>query len=269
MNKEHLLSSPDRVERRAAHSSPHPSEPRVRFTLRRILIWFTALSLTLGAFFNSLHQQRRGIDHVHRFGGDVYYEFELDETGLSTVPDGRFPWTKFIDRRLGMDYTHHVVGVVVTHPEFDDDQLQRLSGLNRLQFVTLRETAVTGWGLQHLRCQRHLHTLRLDGKHVDDSALAALTELPNLRSLFISGASITDSGLRHLARLPKLEQLDVSHTGITPAGLHHLEQLPNLRLLSLRSCTRIANQDVQQLTESMPSLDYVEFAPALAEHYQR
>ena len=256
-----------------AQATPHTTasgpSPNVRFTLRRVLFWLTALSIGLGLFFNSIHQQRRGIDSVHRFGGDVYYDFQLDHTGLSTAPDTRLPWTKLIDQSLGTDYSHHVVGVAIKHQNYGDDQLHRLNGLQHLQFIYLQQTHVTGWGLRHLRCSKHLHTLRLDGKYTDDSALAALVNLPNLRSVFLSGSSITDSGLRHLTQLSKLEELDLSHTGITSVGLQNLESLPHLRLLSLRSCTGISDRDVQHLATKLPALDYVDYAPALVERPQR
>lgn len=247
------------------HTTPPTQSPQIRFTLRRVLFWLTALSLGCGFFFNSLHQQRRGIDNVQHFGGDVYYDFQIDHTGLSTTPDARLPWTKLLDRSLGIDYSHHVVGVVITHPEYDDDQLQRLSGLQRLQFINLQHTRVTGWGLRHLQCRKHLHTVRLDGKQTDDSALEALTNLPKVRSLFLSGTSVTDSGLQHLTHLSELQELDLSHTQITPVGLEMLECLPKLRRLSLRSCVGISEPDVQRLAEKLPSLNYIAYAPALAE----
>lgn len=67
---------------------------------------------------------------------------------------------------------------------------------------------------------------------VDDS-VAALTDLPDLRSLTLRGAGVTDSIMARVGSLTKLHVLQVQKSAITEAGWKPLEQLNHLWLLEL------------------------------------
>ena len=63
---------------------------------------------------------------------------------------------------------------------------------------------------------------------IDDSRLALLKGLTNLKTLWLVDTRISDAGLLHLEGLVKLEQLNLASTRIRDAGLVHLKRLTKL-----------------------------------------
>lgn len=78
-----------------------------------------------------------------------------------------------------------------------------------------------------------LYDVVLEGPTVDDSTVAALRGLPELRTLRLVGPGITDAGLSVLATCPALNSLVLSETRVTAVGAARLTELKKLKTLTL------------------------------------
>ncbi len=71
--------------------------------------------------------------------------------------------------------------------------------------------------------------IKLEGERVDDTALARLAHIDEVRGLALSDTAITDAGLPHLKGLTNLVFLSLANTRVTPAGVAELKKaLPHL-----------------------------------------
>ena len=67
---------------------------------------------------------------------------------------------------------------------------------------------------------------------VDDSQVAAISELSELKWLVLDYTEVTDAGLLLLSKLKKLRRVYVRGTRVTPAGIRRLQQLlPTVEIL--------------------------------------
>ena len=73
----------------------------------------------------------------------------------------------------------------------------------------------------------------------DDSDLALLRFMPELRRLSLHGAAISDRGAGHLAQLKSLQALSLKSTPITDQTIAQLRDLTQLELLQLSNCRDI------------------------------
>ena len=104
-----------------------------------------------------------------------------------------------------------------------------------------------------LGMQRQLEDLELALDHVEDSDLACLKLLTNLRWLDLSRNCLTDAGLMHMQGFERLSHLDISaNPKITGAGLKYLQELTHLEVLDLHG-TRVNDTGLSHL-EGLPRL---------------
>ncbi|MCA9439683.1 MAG: hypothetical protein KC964_02675, partial [Candidatus Omnitrophica bacterium] len=75
--------------------------------------------------------------------------------------------------------------------------------------------------------------LQLEGRQVDDEAMAEISRFRSLKKLVLRNTRITSRGMQHIGNLSNLEHLDLSRTNIRDEGAAHLEELKNLRHLNL------------------------------------
>jgi hypothetical protein len=110
-----------------------------------------------------------------------------------------------------------------------------IRGLDRLEKLALVFDEEVVAGRVDLGTLPRLRTARLDGRGVNDAALAQISKNQSLRELLIDCQSVTDAGLRSLAALKGLRSLTITNTGekaIGP-GLECLEAMKDLRVLDL------------------------------------
>jgi len=180
----------------------------LRFSLRRLLVFFVVVALLFGYFASVWHGHRKKVALIR----------EVEARGGGVVVEARGPrWA----RRLG-EYRHfgssrnpaigifdRVVGVRLNRAEDIDDFLPRLGGFPGLKSLKLSRSGVTNDGLRHI------------------ARLTALEELD------LGYTAITDDGMPHVGKLMCLRELDLGHTRVCGRGFHRLEALPNLEKLTL------------------------------------
>ena len=144
-------------------------------------------------------------------------------------------------------------------PDFGDDQIELLTGLDRLTTVNLHNSVVTDDGLLKLEAVptiRRLNLRRTSG--IEGPGLAVLEKLPNLEilELLYNSSSVDNDALGYVAKLPKLRLLDLRGClQVGDEGLQKLSTLKNLKDLKLR-CTALTDEGVAVVGE-MPKLEYL------------
>lgn len=127
--------------------------------------------------------------------------------------------------------------LAISHSDrLSDAACATLAGFERLAFLDIAGTAVTGAGLRALRHLGNLQQLAISFLPLGDDDLAVLADLPGLRCLDLAYTKLSDRTIDTLLRLPRLERLDLAGTRITEAGLQRLTALPALTDLGLSEC---------------------------------
>jgi formylglycine-generating enzyme required for sulfatase activity/serine/threonine protein kinase len=136
--------------------------------------------------------------------------FGPDKTELPTAPfvlrmidvrDGKVTSNLDLDHFIGC---RHLQSLTLTGAAIDNDAVEKLAALPMLGLLVLSHSGdggVTTSGLSPLRASAALNSLAITSEMVDDD-LAAVAQLPSLRSLNIYGRHVPD--LRRLAEAPEL-----------------------------------------------------------------
>ena len=100
---------------------------------------------------------------------------------------------------------------------------------------------------------QQLTWLNLAGTGVTDAGMAQLEQFPKLTRLHLENTTVGDAGLAHLAKLEHLQYVNLYGTAVTDAGLAHLHQLPNLQKVYLWQ-TGVTEEGVKALRAAQPDL---------------
>lgn len=103
--------------------------------------------------------------------------------------------------------------------------------------------------LQPLKNQ--LVSLKLDESNINDSSLAIVANLSNLRRLHLSNTKITDNGIAKLSSLKELISLSLVGTQITAKGVLQLKDGKNLKYIYLYK-TSIDAAEREELKKNFP-----------------
>jgi internalin A len=134
-------------------------------------------------------------------------------------------------------------------PSFTDASLKALPHLDKIEVLTLANTAVTDEGCRELLRARSLVEIAIISDEITDDTLAVLAQLPSLRSLQIHhGPKIGDEGLEHLRGCTGLRELYLMETAITDRGLLAIQNLPQVWSLILDG-TAVSDEGVAALAE--------------------
>ena len=179
---------------------------KLRFTLRTLFIVLTISAMWLGYHTNDARRQRIAVEAIEAAGGRVRYDYQRT---LANAKNGEaeLPGPSWLRSVLGDDFFRHVVKV--------DWNGKKAFGAEELR---------------HLRSLPRLDTLNLNFSGVNDSDLAEISKLPQLKKLHLEKCSgVTDAGLAHVSRLADLEYLSLLATECSDSGIE--ENIPKLTKL--------------------------------------
>ena len=135
------------------------------------------------------------------------------------------------------------------HDITDSELAEIVDLLPGIKELTLRDSAVTNVGFEHLKRLSGLKRLELYGnQEVRDAALDHVGALTNLRELGLAFTRITDAGVQKLSGMVQLEKLDVRCSRVTDAGLRQLQGLKRLRHLDLAG-THVTDAGLESLRD--------------------
>ena len=172
------------------------------------------------------HREQVVIREIERLGGDVL-----------TIWDGpkwteRGPeWIQEIVDDGWLSWFERAYSVWISETAISDEVLRHLSGLTKLDTLSLQNTQVSDEELKHLRGLTNLQFLYLDNTQIGDEGLKSLTGLTNLENVSLNNTQIGGKGLKHLSGLQSLTELSLNYTQVTDEGLKHLSCLTNLEQL--------------------------------------
>lgn len=153
---------------------------------------------------------------------------------------------------------HRLTELQLERCKLTDADLAPLAGMAELRILNLEgNESVTAPGLKSLTGLRKLEELTLTSTSANDEALGHLSGLTNLKSLKVNHTAITDQGLAHLAKMTKMVHLKIGNTGVKGSGLRHLAGMTELVSLDLHGLTDFTGEGTQHLTgcKKMTELD--------------
>lgn len=163
------------------------------------------------------------------------------------------PMTRFVCNcsrfgDVGLRSLRHSEGLV--HVELRETSvtgpgLEALAKLDALQSLVLLQRDIGSEGFAALTNNAALQELELSGP-LDDLELTGLGALVNLRRLRLQHPDLGDRATAEIGLLVRLEHLDVGNTKITDEGLENLGKLVALRELRLGH-TRVTKRGLQHL----------------------
>jgi hypothetical protein len=220
-----------------------PSKRLFRFTL---LLAITVLGVGLGLKVSRAHRQRAAAASIHDYGGAVYDDSfdriphpprtpnepewlveivgrdffqSVDAVALAMPPASP---TVEVEGKRAAAYAHFenlpdLQHALLSGDDANDAALSHIAHCKRLSMLTIlcgqsrSNRGVTARGLKQLRGHPRLERLFIANASLDDDALEALAEIPNLRELSIFGRKcvFTDEGRQRLARLRSLRKLEL------------------------------------------------------------
>lgn len=138
--------------------------------------------------------------------------------------------------KIETDSDGKVISVdTVTAPGFGDEQLATLTKFGRLTSLSLENSVVT------------------------DEGLAAVKEIPTLKTLNLRKcAKLTDVGLEHVAELPNLERLILLYNkdGLTNECMTSIAKIGTLRALDIRGCVQIKDDGLLAMAPLKNLVDF-------------
>lgn len=163
----------------------------IRFSLRLLLVAFTAIAVWLGLEIPAVNRQAATVAMINRLNGSVWYE-------------SRYPQS--IERLLGEARVARVVRVVMEGTQFTDSELRQLGNFPDLQVLSLANAGITDNGVQSLSSLSKLKSLNLMHCPITDAGLQYLIEMPNLQRVNLEGTKTSVQGARDLQTLrPELK----------------------------------------------------------------
>src|SRR5487761_968812 len=136
----------------------------MRFSLRTLFLFTTAVVAWLGYEAEQVHRQRQAVAAIEGWHGSLRYDDSLRD---STFRGWLAPW-------VGRDAVACVDAVYLGGASVGDADLAHLEKLPRLRTLVLTSSPITDAGLAHLRGLSNLETLDLRFTTVTDAGVADL-----------------------------------------------------------------------------------------------
>jgi len=189
--------------------------PRIRLSVRALLLLILVFGCWLGWYVHRVQVQRDAVAAIKKAGGSVAYDWQWGDYNPDIIDSNGKPRApKWLARKVGVDYVANVVHVNLVPRrandpnKANDETLAHLGRLSHLEHLILTDTAVTDAGLAHLKGLTNLNGLELWHTQIGDAGLAHLKGLVSLRLLLIAGTRVTDDGVLELEEaLPRVQIL--------------------------------------------------------------
>ena len=120
------------------------------------------------------------------------------------------------------------------------------NGVERLTYLDIYGTNVTGDGIRRLAALKGLRELYAGGTGADDASIAALRGLGDLFHLDLQGTRVTDASLEPIGKFKNLNSLNLSGTAMTGSTISKLSGIEELRTLNLAG-TGISNKTLDTI----------------------
>lgn len=189
---------------------PRRSKTRIRFSLRLMLCFMSALCISIAVVDYRRRELTRRTNAVERLSSKHFFHFRRLE-----YPNSSWP---VIDKLFDPEGKAFPETAKVGPSYFSKGEARYLSRID----------------LELIGCLTSLEHLTITGCHFEDKCLSPLKTLENLTSVALDDCNIDDTSLATLAGLPKLRSIYADGTDVTDAGIAHLVASRRVATLSLR-----------------------------------
>ena len=224
-----------------------------RFSLRTLLVVVTVCAVWFAVLTNRARNQQRAVSALTELQVQIGYDWHFNEKNPTQwIPNASPPGPEWLRNLIGEHYFVRVVRLNFEQTQTHDGDLEWLTSLPHLRWLSLYDTPVTDEGMKPVGSLSKLETLYIFDTKIGDEGLKHISNLKKLREIQAGSSQITDDGLAHLSSLIQLERLFLNSTRVTDAGLKHLQGLRNLKYLNLCD-TAVSEQGAAKLKGSLPS----------------
>ncbi|MEW4489414.1 hypothetical protein AB1L42_15130 [Thalassoglobus sp. JC818] len=132
--------------------------------------------------------------------------------------------------------------------------LESLEGSHEsLKYLDISETLIDNDGVSKIAPFTNLETLILWNGSMDDEGIGFLTGLTKLKTLDLQGCqSVTSASADHLLNIKDLESLNLAETSFNDEGLLKLTALSNLKSISVGRSS-VTNDGVEKFKAALPN----------------
>lgn len=200
-----------------------------------MMVVVVLVAICLGTILNRIRVQREAIAIIERAGGEIVFDYELDENLDRVYPPPEPPGPRWLRSQLGDELFRDVdtVGFNPAEVPPGDEVLAAMSQFPRIECIRLAGASISDDGLRHIRGLSRLKILDLSGTSISDSGLVHIAALTDLEELELSGTSISNTGLKFLRSLRQLKHLELWYTNVDDEGMSIVGDLENLEYLQL------------------------------------
>lgn len=167
-------------------------------------------------------------------------------------------------------------------PNFSDEGLKLITGLNHLNKLYLNDCKITDKGLEsinklvnltHLSFFRinfteaeslnyltklsKLEHLYWDNANLSREGFKHLEKFQSLKVIYLDGGSLKDEDFESIGKLKNLTRIDIGDNNMTGEGLKYLSALTNLKYLTLRSFNDKINDNIKYIAQ-IKNLNFVD-----------
>jgi hypothetical protein len=201
---------------------------RFQFSIRSLLVLVVVVAVPfswLAVKMRQASRQREAVQEVVKLGGWVWYDWEGDVSG-EPLQDPNAPCSKWLRELLGDNFFGSVYGLGTGKGSdaVGDDAMVRLRELPEVKLLYFPGYSSGDAGLDNLSGLTRLQELTLDDGNITDAGLKRIGALSQLQKLSLFSTPITDAGLEHLRGLTQLKKLSLDRTDVTDEGVQNLQQ---------------------------------------------
>ena len=224
----------------------------VSFSLRTLLIVMTLVCIAIAWKMNRVRNLRRAMAEAQRLGASITYVHELD-----AAPPVEPPGPKWLRRIVGDDFFVEVEQIQLENDEVNDDTIALIAHLPSIHSLIVRSNGITDKGLVSLAEANELVALELTSANVTASGYANLTGLRKLMTLvFRNDKTVQDTWLAEIAKLQQVKYLYLNCPHVTDIGLVNLQTASGLKQLDLRN-SGVTKDGVDKLQKMLPNCKIV------------
>ncbi|QEG37130.1 leucine-rich repeat domain-containing protein [Bythopirellula goksoeyrii] len=186
--------------------------PRIRFSLRALLLLVTFSSVWLAVQVHQAKRQVALVNTIQELGGEIRYDYQphvMEDAWLTYQAETSWlPPPKY--EPSGPVWLRRLIG---------NEYFQTVVGIRFKKRGEISESAI-----EQIASQANLEELYLMRTGISDSDLQVIGQLKKLELLVIRDNQVTDEGLAYLHSLESLKQLNVINTSVTAVGVAKLKQ---------------------------------------------
>jgi hypothetical protein len=246
-------------------------KPRLRVSIRVMMLLVLVVGGVLGWKINRTRTQRLAAEAIKAADGDLFYDYAFSGEMAKAFDWAKIdftaePWApRWLRKRIGDEFFREVTLVEFNRENPTPEVWKSIAKLDHLMRLEVDTHLTKLEGVSGLRSLARLKSVWVRSGQIEDASLDEFIAIPKIEFFKIEVERLTDDEVRTLARARQLVELKINcGFGQTPtdAGLAHLSRLNRLRTLDLQSLsTKFTDRTLRGLAPILPNLEKLKLAP--------